>query len=93
MKTQIQFTPKAITTLQARALKNAMLDGEYELERLTDFWSRRDSADCLAGERKVVGSGVMVAPMRYVRQNGGNACLLVCVTDTQDQTWYAWIHA
>jgi hypothetical protein len=92
MKT-IQYDSKQIDKLNRKLLKNAMLDGAYELERLTDFWSQRDSTDCLAGERKAIGSGVMVTPLRYVTQSKGNACLLVCITDTKNRTWHAWIHA
>ncbi len=69
-------------------LKNALLDGQYILERATDFWSRRDADDCLAGERKLIGSDVVCSPLRF---NG--SALLVYLVDSHNQTWFAWIHA
>lgn len=84
---QIKASIQSLDSKRKRELCNAYLDGEYELEYATDFWSKRDSTDCLAGERKLLGSGIMCATLRF-----SGSALLVSVEDSANQVWYAWIH-
>jgi hypothetical protein len=61
--------------------------GEYVTERATEFWSVRQADDCLAGERKTMGSDLVCLPIRFT----GKA-LLVSLTDTNGKQWFSWIH-
>lgn len=86
MKT-IAHTAKSLETRAKRYLRNCFHDGQYLTERATDFWSKRDDADCLAGERKCLGSEIACTPLRFT-----GSALLVYVEDTAGKTWYSWIH-
>lgn len=85
IKSRISLTPS-----EARAkkhLRNCFLDGQYITERATEFWSKRDADDCLAGERKTMGSELICQPLRLT-----DHALLVMLTDTKGNDWFSWIH-
>lgn len=88
MTTTLKATLRRLESRTAHHLKNAWIDGEYELERATDFWTQRDDTDCLAGERQFMGSGLMCKPLRFTGKS-----LLVYLVDTKGTTWFAWIHS
>lgn len=74
----------------SKHLQSALLDGEFELERETTFFARRDGNDCLMSPAQLIGPGVICKPVALSKT--GNA-LLVFVRDTAGQKWFAWIHA
>lgn len=88
MKITIKETCKRLEARAVKHLRNAYHDSQYILERATCFFSTRDQSDCLAGDRKLIGSDVTCTPIRFT----GKA-LLVSVFDTTGKAWFAWIHA
>ena len=85
---KIDNSVKAMERRNRAALKNALLDGEYVLERQTCFYLKRDLNDCLMAPIEIFERGTKCQTLRFT----GRA-LFVCVMDMKQRTWYAWIHA
>lgn len=81
---------ETLPQMEKRAVKHlrqSFARGEYVTERATEFWSVRQADDCLAGERKTMGSDLVCLPIRFTGKT-----LLVCLTDTNGKQWFSWIH-
>lgn len=72
---------------QRAYLQDCFRNGQCELPRATDFWSQMDAQKCLAGERKLIGSGVTCISLLFT-----GSALLVMLTDSKGKDWYSWIH-
>lgn len=85
--TKIETLPQ-MEKRAVKFLRKCWHDGQYITERATEFWSVRSEGDCLAGERKTMGSELICQPLRFTGKS-----LLVCLTDTNGKQWFSWIHA
>jgi hypothetical protein len=84
---RMQDRLKAIEKARRKEFKNALHDGEYELQGANLFFPRRDDADCLSGEPRTYFSGHITKPIRFTGKS-----LLVYVQEG-DGPYFAWIHA
>lgn len=73
--------------MNIRQLKNALLDGEFELEHAQPFYARRDADDCLMSPTKSFLCGQKCRPVRLAKN-----ALLVSVAEG-NEVWFSWVHA